>query len=368
MNNPTPRRTLWKQEEAAQQGSPPSSSHARSFQRERSFGGAGAAAIRSILSDSQRNASRNEPETTRNPDYEQTGAAWSTEPQEVPAQATGGASGPSGKPPKPYTKRQNEPSDQSWNSNHSTDENEGGSQPQIQMHPEYSLPSYWEERYATTQSKPCEWYLDYSQLRSILLPYLPKRERTRSSAANEFEIFIPGCGTSQIGEELYKEGYRNVSAIDISSCLISDLRHRYRNFEKMDFSVMDATVLSSELPRQCFDLIFDKALLDALLCGEDGGARANKMLWEMLRLLKPGGSYICVSHSLPEKRLPLLEAIKVENNSRETSSIHKYRWEINQTPIPNRDYSQTYHVYCCKKKAEQGDYASTGKTSARRKR
>lgn len=37
-----------------------------------------------------------------------------------------------------------------------------------------------------------------------------------------------------VGEKLYKAGFRNVSCIDISSCLISDLRDRYRHYGFMD--------------------------------------------------------------------------------------------------------------------------------------
>ena len=47
---------------------------------------------------------------------------------------------------------------------------------------------------------------------------------------------------------------------------------------------------------ESFDVVIDKSLLDALICG--GGALANTqmMMDEIYRVLTPTGVYICVSH------------------------------------------------------------------------
>jgi hypothetical protein len=52
--------------------------------------------------------------------------------------------------------------------------------------------------------------------------------------------------------------------------------------------------------------VIDKALLDAVLCGEDALGRAGSMVKEMHRVLKPGGTYIVISYGPPATRLGYL--------------------------------------------------------------
>lgn len=76
----------------------------------------------------------------------------------------------------------------------------GAAAPTAMMFPEYSLPSYWEERYATTQSEPLDWYVTYEDMRHILRTQLNRLQKAKSapqSTNNEIEILIPGCGTSR---------------------------------------------------------------------------------------------------------------------------------------------------------------------------
>lgn len=138
----------------------------------------------------------------------------------------------------------------------------------------------------------------YDLLRPHLLPYLSKSE--------DFEVLVPGCGSSLLGPKLYEDGVVNVSNIDVSPIVISWMRTAYAEYEEMDFSVMDATALDGEIEDSCFNLAIDKALLDALLCGDDGADKARRLLAQMQRVLKPGGALIVVSHAPPNGRLPLL--------------------------------------------------------------
>jgi len=52
----------------------------------------------------------------------------------------------------------------------------------------------------------------------------------------------------------------------------------------------------------------DKALLDALLCGEDAHTRVAALTSEVFRVTKPGGRYVVLSHGAPASRVPLLSA------------------------------------------------------------
>ena len=100
---------------------------------------------------------------------------------------------------------------------------------------------------------------------------------------------------------------------------------KYRQLEDMEFSVMDATKMDA-LPSKCFDLIIDKALMDSLLCSEESSRDVTRMVSEMHRVLKDGGTYVVVSHGSPSNRLQYLDT---KNTS--------WRVDWRQLPKPHVD-------------------------------
>jgi len=51
-----------------------------------------------------------------------------------------------------------------------------------------------------------------------------------------------------------------------------------------------------------FDVVIDKALLDAITCGDGASQNVGRMLKEIHRVLSPTGIYISVSHAPEAKR------------------------------------------------------------------
>ena len=98
-------------------------------------------------------------------------------------------------------------------------------------------------------------------------------------------MLIPGCGNSELGAGLYDDGYTNITNIDISPVVINLMSERYSDREEMEFTKMDATNMEY-LPNDCFNLIIDKALLDAQLCGENNFNAVSMMINEAYRVLK----------------------------------------------------------------------------------
>ena len=94
--------------------------------------------------------------------------------------------------------------------------------------------------------------------------------------------------------------------MDKSHVVINFMAGKYRQLEDMEFSVMDATKMDA-LPSKCFDLIIDKALMDSLLCSEESSRDVTRMVSEMHRVLKDGGTYVVVSHGSPSNRLQYLD-------------------------------------------------------------
>jgi SAM-dependent methyltransferase len=113
---------------------------------------------------------------------------------------------------------------------------------------DYSDVRYWDARYASSAGRaPFEWYCGFEGLEHLLAPHLRGGE--------DFEILLPGCGTSRLGPALYERGFRNLSCTDASRAAIEVVTARDESCEDMDFSVLDATDMSAELPGGCFDLV-----------------------------------------------------------------------------------------------------------------
>ena len=124
-------------------------------------------------------------------------------------------------------------------------------------------------RYAADPTASFDWYCTYSELGNYLAPYL--------KADPSFEILVAGCGSSTLSACLYDAGFKNISNVDISSVVISQLRDRYAAMTEMDcasafpggvqsvrasvthapraVSVADVTNMKKELPGDCFDLV-----------------------------------------------------------------------------------------------------------------
>jgi len=199
---------------------------------------------------------------------------------------------------------------------------------------DYGSPSYWDERYAVEDGSNFDWYCDFGTLKAYLMPYI------MFDAENE--ILIAGCGNSRLGADLYDVGFHNLTCIDRSAVVISQMGDRYADKEEMEFSVMDARAM--ELPDACFDVIIDKALFDSQLCSENNLNDAAVMVSEMDRVLKPGGVYIVISHGMPATRLAYLQK-KGVNWDVETKEIEKFPIDGYEEQGP----SASHHMYICTK-------------------
>ncbi|KAJ4891421.1 S-adenosyl-L-methionine-dependent methyltransferases superfamily protein [Raphanus sativus] len=133
-----------------------------------------------------------------------------------------------------------------------------------------------------------EWYAEWPQLRDSLLPLL------RASSSGSLQILVPGCGNSRLSEHLYDAGFRDVTNVDFSKVVISDmLRRNIRSRPEMRWRVMDITKM--QLGDESFDIVMDKGALDALMEPEVGTKLGSQYLSEAKRVLKPGGKFICLT-------------------------------------------------------------------------
>ena len=121
------------------------------------------------------------------------------------------------------------------------------------------------------------------------------------------KILNLGCGNSRLSEELSEEGYEDITNIDFSNKVIAIMEEKCKvKYPKMSFKVMDALDMK-EIQTGSFNTVIDKGTLDSVLCGDNSGPNAQKMISEVFRILAPGGHYICITYGDPEHRKKYLE-------------------------------------------------------------
>ncbi len=111
-----------------------------------------------------------------------------------------------------------------------------------------------------------------------------------------------GCGNSLLSEEMYDDGFNNITNIDISPIVISQMQERsIQSRPSMNFLTGDVTDMH-QLETNSFDSLIDKSTIDALLCGDNSFTMTAKMLKEVTRILKIGGVYFVISYGNPNAR------------------------------------------------------------------
>jgi SAM-dependent methyltransferase len=156
----------------------------------------------------------------------------------------------------------------------------------------YGTKDYWEERFSTETDY--EWLLSYKQLASQLTPFLQQPIP---------RILVIGCGNAPFSADMYDAGYHNIVNIDYSEVVISAMKERHCvERPTMEWRVMDMTDLS-ELADETFDVVIDKAAMDAMMAVEGDVwnpsqicvDQAQSICQHVSRILVPGGHFLQIS-------------------------------------------------------------------------
>jgi len=195
---------------------------------------------------------------------------------------------------------------------------------------QYGKTEYWDERY-TRDAEPFDWYQRWAGLKDCLAEFLEQNHK----------ILMLGSGNSRLSEEMYDEGYQNITNIDISDVVVKAMQEKYGDKPGMTYAQMDAKVMSFD--EEKFDVVFDKATLDSILCGEGSSQSAQKMLGEVSRVLTSTGVYIAVSHGQPAYRLTYLQRPEF-NWTVKTLTVQK---PLMGTTSSTDEKDNVHYVYVC---------------------
>ena len=156
-----------------------------------------------------------------------------------------------------------------------------------------------------------------------------------------------GCGNSRLSEELYEEGFEDITNIDFSTKVITQMEEKNKvKYPKMSYKVMDALDMK-EFQTGSFNVILDKGTLDSILCGDDSGSNVQTLINEIYRVLAPGGRYICITYGDPEHRKKYYETQNWSNLS--VDKIVKPVSAGESSSDNNTDGKNFHYIYIMKK-------------------
>eukprot|EP00741_Cyanophora_paradoxa_P015877 tig00020909_g15328.t1 len=159
-------------------------------------------------------------------------------------------------------------------------------------------------------------------------------------------ILMVGCGNSKMSEDMYEDGYKDITNVDISPIVIDAMR-RANAERSMHWHTMDIRQLPADWAGK-FDVVIDKGTMDALLCGEGSTANVLAMCQNISRVLKPGGVFVMISYGAPDHRLCYLEnrefgwGIKVHTIAK---NLPKYT----TIDADDEESSNVHYIYACTK-------------------
>ena len=199
---------------------------------------------------------------------------------------------------------------------------------------DYSSLSYWENRYTNEHLEIFEWYQTYETLKEKISEYLKPTDK----------VLNVGCGTSKFAEDLYIDDIKDVTNIDFSENAIKIMVEYYQEQQvEMNYKKMNVCEMP-EFANKSFDVVFDKALLDTMLCGENALVTVEKMMKEIYRVLTDEGYYIIVSNTNEDGRKLLFDENMWEYTVMEIEKPSKV------LVIEDKDPKNFHYIYVLKKK------------------
>jgi len=163
---------------------------------------------------------------------------------------------------------------------------------------EYSNHEYWEKRF--TEEDEYEWLVTYNDIKTQISRFLQK----------ESKILLVGCGNSSFSSDLFDAGYECITSLDFSKNVIAAMKSKNEKTRpSMEWIVMDMTDMST-LPCNHYDVVIDKAAMDAFMTAEGDVWNpdqkvidsSRKMCRHISRILKIGGFHLQISFSQPHFR------------------------------------------------------------------
>jgi hypothetical protein len=161
---------------------------------------------------------------------------------------------------------------------------------------DFSAPSEWDTFYQ--ENDTFEWHASVSL------------ERIASYIPNSSDCLMVGCGNSKLPEIVLSTCIDpRIVLLDTSQTCLDQLEESYGS--TVEYQCGDATKLSSLFGdrEKRFDIIVDKGLTDAILCGEGWNGPLETLFQEAATVLPSSGLYLLISYKLSSSTKEFLREV-----------------------------------------------------------
>jgi len=171
---------------------------------------------------------------------------------------------------------------------------------------DFSSPRGWDEYYRQDDSNEIlEWHSSVPF--SVQVALVPRGS----------SCLVVGSGNSEFPRVLHDahQGETLVTCLDSSSACLDQLRELHGDAcPNMAYICGDAVQLSETLQQgetlpQQYNVIFDKGLTDAILCGEGWDGPLRRLLTEASSVLTNTGTYVLICYRLSDSRKEFLQEV-----------------------------------------------------------
>jgi SAM-dependent methyltransferase len=137
---------------------------------------------------------------------------------------------------------------------------------------------HWDQAHAARKVQEVSWYQK--------IPALSLEMIQKARIAKDAPLIDVGGGASPLVDYLLKEGYRDITVLDISAIALNKARHRLGdNASRVEWIEQD---ISHYKPERKFSLWHDRALFHFLTVGSE----RKKYIQALKKSLHPGGQLI----------------------------------------------------------------------------
>lgn len=199
--------------------------------------------------------------------------------------------------------------------------------------------NHWENVYTTKASNAVSWFQPHADVSVGLIK--------ATGAGLDAAIIDVGGGASTLVDDLFAQGYSNLTVLDLSAAALATARKRLGS-KASAVRWIQADITKANLPDQQFDIWHDRAVFHFLTEPEERAAYVQAVL----RSVKPGGHVIIATFAEdgPDQcsGLPVMRYRPDELHAEfgEAFSLLKHEKEAHHTPAAK--VQQFVYCYCRK--------------------